>query len=203
LSLTGSALSLTSSAFSLTGSALSLTGSAILLSPAENTADSTSLAAIAMKAAVLEESKWYRKQNPLKKEHQKLLYDSCRKFGLDYVDMLALIYTESNFQEKCVSRIYYGYFQISRGNCANWAKTLKTPNKPLDGTLNILWGTTLFAGILADKRVKGLIGEKKRDAALSVFQRGTGGYDRYGLNKAFLAKFYKKRAIVCQWYGVK
>jgi hypothetical protein len=40
--------------------------------------------------------------------------------------MLALISTESNFNEKCSTGIYKGYFQINKYSCANLAKTLKT-----------------------------------------------------------------------------
>jgi len=150
-----------------------------------------------------EEDLWYRKQNPMKKEHQKLLWDYCKKRDLNYIDMLALIYTESNFTEKCCTGKYYGYFQISSGNCANLANTLKTKNKPLDGAININWGTALYSWILTDKRVKDLEVKKKRDVALSIYQRGTGGYDKSGLSTKFLKTFYKKREKVCGWFEVK
>jgi hypothetical protein len=51
-----------------------------------------------------------------------------------------------------------------------------------------------------DKRVKSLEGKKKLDAALSIFQRGTGGYDKYGINSKYLKIYYKKRAIVCSYF---
>ena len=167
---------------------------------------STTSAAIEAKdedAEKNEEDLWYRKQNPMKKEHQKLLWEYCRKRGLSYIDMLALIYTESNFNEKCTTGKYHGYFQISTGNCANLAKTLKTKNKPLDGAININWGTAIYSGILADKRVKNLEGKKKRDVALSIYQRGTGGYDKYGINKNFLKVYYKKWDKVNEWFIAK
>ncbi len=150
-----------------------------------------------------EEDLWYRKQNPMGKEHQKLLWEYCKKRDLSYIDMLALIYTESNFNEKCTTGKYHGYFQISTGNCANLAKTLNTKNKPLDGTININWGTSIYSGILADKRVKDLEGKKKRDVALSIYQRGTGGYDKYGINKTFLKAYYKKWDKVNEWFSEK
>jgi hypothetical protein len=151
-----------------------------------------------------EEDLWYRKQNPMKKEHQKLLWDYCKQRKVNYIDMLALIYTESNFKEKCSTGKYFGYFQISKGNCANLAAKLKTKNTPLDGAININWGTAMYSWILADKRVKNLEGDKKkRDAALSIYQRGTGGYDKYGISTSFLKTYYKKRDIVSKWYEVK
>lgn len=150
-----------------------------------------------------EEDLWYREQNPMKKEHQKLLWEYCKKRDLNYIDMLALIYTESNFKEKCSTGKFYGYFQISRGNCANLAATLKTKNKPLEGAININWGTSMYSGILADKRVKDLEVAKKRDVALSIYQRGAGGYDKFGISTKFLKVFYKKRAKVCVWFEVK
>lgn len=147
-----------------------------------------------------DESLWYRKQNPMKKEHQKLLWEYCKKRKLDYIDMLALIYTESNFEEKSSTGKFFGYFQISKGNCASLAKTLKTKNKPLDGTININWGTAMYSWILADKRVKNLTGKKKRDVALSIYQRGTGGYDKHGISSRFLKVFYKKKEKVSSWF---
>ena len=149
------------------------------------------------------EELWYKKQNPMKKDHQKLLWEYCKKRNINYIDMLALIYTESNFDEKCSIGKCFGYFQISSGNCANLAVTLKTKNKPLDGAININWGTYIYSGILADKRVKGLEGTKKRDVALSIFQRGTGGYDKYGISTKFLKVFYKKRAKVSAWFEIE
>ncbi len=150
-----------------------------------------------------EEDLWYRKQNPMKKEHQKLLWDYCKKRKVNYIDMLALIYTESNFDEKCSTGKYFGYFQISKGNCANLAAKLKTKNKPLDGAININWGTAMYSWILADKRVKDAAENKKRDVALSIYQRGTGGYDKYGISTSFLKTYYKKRNKVLEWYEEK
>lgn len=147
-----------------------------------------------------EEKLWYSSQNLMKKEHQKLLWEYCKKREVDYIDMLALIYTESGFDEKCSTGKYYGYFQISKGNCANLAATLKTKNKPFDGAININWGTYMYGEILADKRVKDLEGKKQRDVALSIYQRGTGGYDKYGISTKFLKVFYAKRDKVCGWF---
>lgn len=139
----------------------------------------------------------------MKKEHQKLLWDLCKKRCIDYIDMLSLISVESNFNEKCSSGRYKGYFQISSGNAANLAKVLKTPNKPLDGAINLNWGTAMYSWILQDKRVIGLKAEKKRDVALSIYQRGAGGYDKYGISSKFLKRFYVKRDIVCSWFKQK
>lgn len=150
-----------------------------------------------------DEKSWYRKQNPLKKEHQKLLWDYCKKRNLDYIDMLALIYTESNFNEKCKTGSCYGYFQITKGNCASLAATLKTKNAPFDGAVNINWGTATYSWILADKRVKEAKESKKRDVALSIFQRGTAGYDKHGISTKFLKAYYLKRTKVNDWYKSK
>jgi hypothetical protein len=147
-----------------------------------------------------DESLWYSGKISMKKEHQKLLWDYCKKRNLDYIDMLSLIYVESNFNEKCSSGKYKGYFQISTAHGPNMSKTLNTENKPLDGAININWGTALYSWILADKRVYDLEGQAKRDAALSIYQRGAGGYDKYGLSKSFLKRFYAKRTIVCSYF---
>ncbi len=62
--------------------------------------------------------------------------------------------------------------------------------------MNIVWGTAFYSWILVDKRVQDLEGQEKRDVALSIYQRGAGGYDRYGLNQKYLDKYYKKRDMI-------
>jgi hypothetical protein len=156
--------------------------------------------AIVKRLAEIEEERWYRSKIPMKKEHQKLLWDCCQERNLDYFDMLALISLESNFDEKCVNGTHKGYFQISTANAANLSKTLGTENKPLDGEINIIWGTAYYSWILAEDRVKGLEGKALRDAALSIYQRGSGGYDKYGLSYSFLQKYYKKRDEILEYF---
>jgi len=147
-----------------------------------------------------DESLWYCPEIPMKKEHQKLLYECCIERGLDYIDMLALISLESNFQEKCSNGKFKGYFQINAEHGAKLSKLLNTANNPLDGATNIKWGTAYYSWILLDGRVSGLEGKAKRDAALSIYQRGTGGYDKYGINKKYLEKYYKKRAVIVSYF---
>ena len=95
---------------------------------------------------------------------------------------------------------YKGYFQISTNHAKNLAKTLRTENNPLDGEININWGTAFYSWILEDERVKGLEGKQKRDVALSIYNRGSGGYDKYGLATGFLKEFYKKREIIESYF---
>ncbi len=147
-----------------------------------------------------DESQWYCPGIPMKKEHQKLLWECCRERGLDYIDMLALISLESNFDEKCSSGKYKGYFQISADYGPELSKTLGTENKPLDGAVNIRWGTAFYSWILQDERVKDKEGKEQRDIALSIYQRGSGGYDRKGLSTSYLAKYYKKREKIISYF---
>lgn len=150
-----------------------------------------------------DERTWYRAQIPLKREYQKLLWDFCRERNLDYYDMLAVISLESNFDESCTSTNgrYRGYFQISKIHWASLSEQLKTPNKPLDGAVNINWGTAMYSWILEDKRVRELDGNAKRDTALSIYNRGSGGYDRKGLADTYLKVFYKRRAMITSYFA--
>lgn len=154
----------------------------------------------ATQAAQDDESLWYSPDIPMKKEHQKLLWECCIERGLDYIDMLALISLESNFDEKCSNGKYKGYFQISSDYGPELSRILGTENKPLDGSVNIRWGTAFYSWILLDGRVRDLEGSRKRDVALSIYQRGAGGYDRYGINKKYLNKYYKKRDIIVSYF---
>lgn len=200
---TGSAV--TSGSAITTGSAVT-SGSAITTGSAIDTSGNTAAttnAAISTTGAAIkadDESLWYNQKIPMKKDYQKLLWENCQEKKLDYIDMLALISVESNFNEKDKSGKCMGYFQISSGHFSKLSELLKTPNKPLDGAVNIKWGTTMYSWALHDKRTKGLTGKKLRDVALSIYQRGTGGYDRYGINKKYLAVYYKKRDMVLSWF---
>ena len=191
----------TPSAIGLTPAAIGITPSAIGLTPAAT--DLTPAAVqLTAKPPVDDESVWYRSQNPMKKEHQKILWENAKRNRIDYLDMLALVYTESNFVETCVaSKRFYGYFQISKGHFADLAYSLQTENAPLNGAINIRWGTAMYGWIMASKRVQSLAPEKRRDAALSIYNRGPIGFDRYGPSKPFLARFYQKRAIVEKWFA--
>ena len=149
-----------------------------------------------------DESLWYRSQIPMKKEHQKLLWEYCKERKLDYIDMLTLISLESNFDEKCKSTNgrYQGYFQISKVHWASLSETLNTPNTPLDGAVNINWGTRMYSWILMDERVKDLEGKEQRDVALSIYQRGSAGYNKSGLSKTYLKVFYNRREQILSYF---
>ncbi len=195
--ITGSAI--TSGSAVTTGSDIT-TGSAFDTS---GTTTDTTKAAISTTGSAIktnDESLWYNPKIPMKKNYQKLLWENCQEKKLDYIDMLALISVESNFYEKCSSGKCKGYFQISSIHFSQLSKLLNTPNKPLDGAVNIKWGTTMYSWALNDKRTKGLTGKKLRDVALSIYQRGTGGYDRCGINKKYLARYYEERDMVLSWF---
>lgn len=178
----------------LSGAAISATASTSSAAlEVDEDAPATTPGALNADVADDDDSLWYRSEIPMIKEHQKLLWDHCRERGLDYIDMLALISLESNFNEKCSSKKCKGYFQISSVHHKNLSKTLKTENNPLDGAISINWGTAMYSWILADKLVRDLEGKEQRDVALSIYQRGSGGYKKYGLNKSYLKKYYKKR----------
>lgn len=153
-----------------------------------------------IKKQIEDESLWYTNKIPMPKAHQKLLWDYCKNRKLNYIDMLSLIFLESGFNQKATNGKYKGYFQISPKNTANIAKTLKIQNKPLDGAINLNMGTTLFSWILADKRVKNIKGDKKMEVALSIFQRGTGGYESRGISNSFVNKFKAKKKIVSSYF---
>lgn len=146
------------------------------------------------------ESQWYRSSIPLKKDYQKLLWELSNKNGLNYIDMLSVISLESSYDESCSCGKSKGLFQISSGYATYYAKKLKIPNKPLVGSINIKMGIALFADIYKDKRVKYKKGNNKLEVALSVFNKGTGGYEKYGLAKRFLRIFYKKKTKISKYF---
>jgi soluble lytic murein transglycosylase-like protein len=154
------------------------------------------------KDALEDEPVWYCSKIPMKKEHQKLLWEQSKKNGVDYMDMLSIIALESNFNEKAISKNgkYRGYFQISTIHGKNLSSTLGTKNDPLNGEVNIIWGTAMYGWILKDKRVITLEGDDKRNVALSIYNRGSGGFDRYGIKESYINKFCQKKEMLLSYF---
>ncbi|MEH6943202.1 transglycosylase SLT domain-containing protein [Bacillus sp. JJ722] len=130
----------------------------------------------------------YSKAIPLSYNEQKYLYDLSVKRGLDYKEMLAVIKHESSFNKKAKGGTNYGYFQINKVNHASLAKKLKTKVAPYDPYVNMNWGTYMLAGLTNKYKKKGLKGNALKDAVLSAYNKGEGGYARTGKAVAYIKK---------------
>lgn len=113
-------------------------------------------------------------------EHQKYLYEMTQKRGLDYKETLAFIGHESEFNPNAKGGNNYGYFQISSVNHDFLAKTLGTKNAPFDPYVNINWGTHMISELYKK------YGNK--EAVLSAYSKGEGGYAKTGVNIAYVKK---------------
>ncbi|WP_042349766.1 transglycosylase SLT domain-containing protein [Bacillus massiliigorillae] len=139
---------------------------------------------------------WYSKSIPLTYNEQKYLYDLCVMRGLDYKEMLAVIKHESSFNKKAMSGSNYGYFQINKVNHATLAKKLKTKVAPYDPYVNMNWGTYMMADLTNKYKKKGLKGNALRDAVLSAYNKGEGGYARTGKAVSYIKKHNECLAYV-------
>lgn len=140
------------------------------------------------KGSQVQSKSFYSKAIPLSYNEQKYLYDLCVKRGLDYKEMLAVIKHESSFNKKAKGGSNYGYFQINKVNHATLAKKLKTKVAPYDPYVNMNWGTYMLADLKNKYKKKGLKGNALKDAVLSAYNKGEGGYARTGKAVSYIKK---------------
>lgn len=139
---------------------------------------------------------WYKKSIPLSYDEQKYLYNLCVQRGLDYKEMLAVIKHESSFNKKAVGGSNYGYFQVNKLNHANLAKKLKTKVAPFDPYVNMNWGTSMLADLTNKYKKKGLKGNALKEAVLSAYNKGEGGYARTGKAVSYIKKHNENLAYI-------
>ncbi|MFS0782995.1 transglycosylase SLT domain-containing protein [Bacillus sp. 1P06AnD] len=143
---------------------------------------------ITAEAAAPSSASYYVKGIPMPADQQKYLYNLSKQRGLNYADMLAFIKHESSFNPKARGGSNYGYFQINKVNHAHLAKVLKTKNNPYDPYINMNWGTYMISDLYKKYQRKGLKGANLKNAVLSAYNRGEGGYAKYGKAVSYINK---------------
>ncbi|MFF2531423.1 transglycosylase SLT domain-containing protein [Brevibacillus sp. NPDC058079] len=141
----------------------------------------------------------YVQDIPMPKREQEYLFKMVSERGLDYEETLATIFHESSFQSDAVEKGNYGYFQINKVNHASMAKTLKTENKPLDPYININWGTYMLSDLYQKYAKKGLKGRELKEAVLSAYNKGEGGYKETGKATKYILKHDQSLESIKQW----
>jgi hypothetical protein len=142
----------------------------------------------------------YNSNIPLNSDIQQYLYDLCLERNLDYKMCLAIIRHESNFNEKALGGgSNYGLFQINKCNHKTLSATLKTENTPFDAKTNINWGTYLLS-CLYEKYESSYTDEDLLKAVLSAYNRGAGGFAKYGFAKSYIKEYYEALEVVNSWF---
>lgn len=142
----------------------------------------------------------YNSNIPLDCDIQQYLYDLCTQRNLDYKMCLAIIKHESSFNAKALGGgSNYGLFQINKCNHKKLSSTLKTANKPLDPKININWGTYLLS-CLFEKYSTSYTDEELLKAVLSAYNRGEGGFAKYGFAKSYIEGHFKALDVVNSWF---
>lgn len=142
----------------------------------------------------------YNSSIPLDSDIQQYLYDLCVQRDLDYKMCLAIIKYESNFKAKALGGgSNYGLFQINKCNHKKLSSALKTANTPYDPKTNINWGTYLLS-CLYEKYSSSYTGEDVLKAVLSAYNRGEGGFAKYGFATSYIKGYNKALAAVNSWF---
>lgn len=142
----------------------------------------------------------YNSNIPLESDIQEYLYDLCEQRNLDYKMCLAIIKEESNFKAKALGGgSNYGLFQINKCNHKMLSSTLNTANKPFDPETNINWGTYLLS-YLYEKYADTYNDDDLLKAVLSAYNRGEGGFKKYGFAKSYIKGYYKALEVVNSWF---
>ena len=142
----------------------------------------------------------YSKKVPLPKAQQQYLYKLTKQRGLDYKETLAVMLHESNMKANAKGGTNYGYFQINKVNHKNLAKITKTKNKPYDPYVNMNWGTYMLSDLQKKYKKKGYKGVALKEATLSAYNKGEGGFKKYGKATAYIKKHNQCLAKVKKWF---
>lgn len=142
----------------------------------------------------------YSKKVPLPKAQQQYLYKMTKQRGLNYRETLAVMLHESNMKVKAKGGNNYGYFQINKINHKNLAKITKTKNLPYDPYVNINWGTYMLSDLQKKYKKKGYKGTALKEATLSAYNKGEGGFKKYGKAKAYITKHNQCLSKVNKWF---
>ncbi|SHH97999.1 Soluble lytic murein transglycosylase [Sporobacter termitidis DSM 10068] len=143
----------------------------------------------------------YNPNVPLSAELQQYLYDLCAQRNLDYKMVLAIIRHESGFKAGALGGgNNYGLFQINICHHKSLSATLKTGNTPYDPKTNMNWGTYLLSCLYA-RYSNSYSGEDLTKAVLSSYNKGTGGFERYGYATKYIQAYYKALDVVNGWFA--
>lgn len=142
----------------------------------------------------------YSKKVPLPKAQQQYVYKLSKSRGLNYKETLATMWHESSMRAKARGGSNYGYFQINKVNHKGLARITKTKNKPYDPYVNINWGTYMLSDLTKKYKKKGYKGNALKDAVLSAYNKGEGGFKKYGKAKSYIAKHNQALKKVNSWY---
>jgi hypothetical protein len=142
----------------------------------------------------------YNSNIPLDSDIQQYLYDLCVQRNLDYKMCLAMIKHESGFNAKALGGgSNYGLFQINKCNHKSLSSALNTENKPFDAKTNINWGTYILS-CLFEKYSSSYSDEDLLKAVLSAYNRGEGGFAKYGFAKSYIKEYYEALEVVTSWF---
>ncbi len=120
---------------------------------------------------------------------QKMVYDKCSEFELDFIKTMGLIYCESKFQLDLISSTNdYGLFQINKVNHKRLSEILNTKNDPLNPKINIEWGTYFLHDLYSYWKKKGLTGNELDHHVWSTYNRGLGGFRKNGPAVKYIEK---------------
>lgn len=143
----------------------------------------------------------YTDKIPMPYKQQEYLYKLTKQRGLDYKETLAVIMLESTFRPNVVASNNYGYFQVNKVNHPRLAKTLGTKNAPLDPYVNMNWGTFMLAELKKKFQKQGLKGTALKEAMLSAYNRGEGGYKKYGKATHYINKHNQSLAKINKMFS--
>lgn len=143
----------------------------------------------------------YNQNIPMPKAHQEYLYKLTNEYGLDFMKTLALIKHESGFEVNIVSDTNdYGYFQVNLINHEDLSRTLGTANAPLDPYINMRWGTYMLADLYMYWGERGYSGQGLDDAVWSSYNKGLGGFKKYGHATEYIHKMKGSIAFIHEQY---
>lgn len=138
---------------------------------------------------------------PMPIEHQRYLYNLCQERGLDYIETLAILKHESQFQANLTHKnkngtIDYGYMQVNSVSHDKFASLLGTPKTPLDPYVNLNWGTHELSTLRDGYAHQGQTGRELFESMQSAYNKGVYGYKKHGKAVRYIQRTDKELAWI-------
>lgn len=169
----------------------------ILYSPLDNAEIEIELE-IVSNEKLIEENFYYLPDIPLSEDLQKYIYNLSKQNDLNYIDILALISVESNFNPKLTHKntngtTDYGLFQINSCNIDNFRKQLNIKGDILDPYNNTRMGIYELSNLSNRWSSSKEDIEQHRIDVLSSYNKGYTGYRRNGKAVRYLERHTRER----------
>lgn len=130
-------------------------------------------------------------------DYQEYMYLTCKEYDLDYKRALSVSLHESafdvyatgkNYRDGIVDSYDRGLFQLNSKYSGKYAEMYGVPHAPYNPYINIEIGVRILSDLYSTYQREGYTGVALEEAVLSSYNRGEGGFRKYGVKSDYVKK---------------